>query len=142
MKKIVIKAVEKPVYKEPDDMIKWFCEALGLSSGDQKGGIEVELLKRFLVAAANNTGISSSEVKLPSNVARTTIIYHINRFIESGLVVKRGRKYYLRAQELSTSIEEIEYDIEREMRRMLDTAREFDMLFEGYYKKGKNVPVK
>jgi predicted transcriptional regulator len=141
MKKIVIRAVEKPVYKEPDDIIRWFCEALGLTSGDQKSGIEVELLKRFLAAAANNTGISSSEIRLPSNVARTTVIYHINRFMESGLVVKKGRKYYLRAPELSTAIEEIEYDIEREMRRMLDTAKEFDRLFEGYYKKGKNVPV-
>ena len=43
-------------------------------------------------------------------------------------MVKRGRKYYLRAPELSRAIEEIEYDIEREMHRMLDMAREFDRM--------------
>ena len=59
-----------------------------------------------------------------------TVIYHLNRFIDAGLLVKRGRKYYLRASEMYKAIEEIQYDMEREMKRMLDTAREFDKLME------------
>jgi hypothetical protein len=54
----------------------------------------------------------------------------LNRFIDAGLLVKRGRKYYLRASEMQKAIEEIEYDISREMQRMLDTAKEFDRLME------------
>ena len=50
---------------------------------------------------------------------------------EVGLLVKRGRKYYLRASEMHKAIEEIEYDVSREMQRMMDTAKEFDMLLQG-----------
>lgn len=146
MKRIVIKSVDKPLYGDPDDMLKWFCDALGLTTSGAADDIEVKLLKTFIIAAANNEGISSSDIKLDKNIARTTIIYHINRLIESGLVVKKGRKYYLRAQGLSNSLEEIEYDIEREMRRMFDAATEFDRIFNANYnnqthKKGKMVHI-
>lgn len=139
MGKIVIRSVDKPAYRNPNELIQWFCEALGLSNANGKGSIEAEILKRFIMAAASNSGISSSQIRLKPEVARSTVIYHINRFMEVGLVVKRGRKYYLRAQELSSSIEEIEYDINREMMRLLDTAREFDRIFDSYYRKGRNA---
>ncbi|MEM3020557.1 MAG: winged helix-turn-helix domain-containing protein [Candidatus Micrarchaeaceae archaeon] len=135
MKKIVIKSVDKPVEaKSPDAIISWFCEVFGLSGSGEPDSIESDILKRFLVAAARNEGISSSEIKLGKDVPRSTVIYHLNRLIESGLVVKRGRKYYMRAQGLSTSLEEVEYDIDREFQRMIDIAREFDRLFEMHYR--------
>ncbi len=141
MEKIVIRAVDRPAYKNPDEFIRWLCEALGLSNPNEKGSIEAEILKRFIVAAASNTGISSSQIALEPKVARSTVIYHLNRFIDSGLLVKKGRLYYLRAQELSTAIEEIEYDINREMMRILDAAREFDRAFDIQQSKGKKVKI-
>ncbi|MEM0149430.1 MAG: hypothetical protein QXW10_00855 [Candidatus Micrarchaeaceae archaeon] len=139
MKKIVIRSVDKPLKsKSPDALISWFCEALGLSGEGESDSIESEILKKFLMAAQKNIGISSSNIKLGKGVPRSTVIYHLNRLIESGLIVKRGRKYYMRAQALSTSIEEIEYDIDREFQRMIDMAKEFDRLFGkgrmGYHK--------
>ncbi len=141
MEKIVIKAVDKPAYRNPDEFIRWLCEAFGLSNPNEKDSIEAEILKRFVVAAAGNTGISSSQIVLKPKVARSTVIYHLNRFIDSGLVVKKGRKYYLRAQELSSAIEEIEYDINREMMRILDAAREFDRAFDLQHSRGRKVKI-
>ncbi len=131
MEKIIIKSINKPTQKDTDYLIIWFCKAFGLVG--EKGGsdIEVQIMKKFLTASFDNKGLSSSEIKIGKQpIARSTIIYNLNRFIESGLVVKKGRKYYFRAKELSSAIEEIEYDIEREMQRMLDIAKEFDKLFE------------
>lgn len=149
MKKIVIKSVDKPAESSsPDKLISWFCEVLGLSGPGGEESIESDILKRFLANASSNKGISSSEIKLGKDVPRSTIIYHLNRLVESGLVVRRGRKYYMRAQELSASIEEIEYDINREFQRMIDIAKEFDRMFEMRYasrgkalKGGKEIKV-
>ncbi|MDE1868365.1 MAG: hypothetical protein KGH60_00130 [Candidatus Micrarchaeota archaeon] len=127
MERIIIRFVERPDSDEPEEMIKWFCHVFGLSNDDDNG-IEEEILKSFVKAAYRDEGLSSSELKLHSDMARSTVIYHLNRFIDAGLLVKHGRKYFLRASEMSKAIEEIEYDIEREMRRMLDTAKEFDRL--------------
>jgi predicted transcriptional regulator len=131
VERIVIKFVERPDFNDPEKMLKWFCDVFGLSSGDDAmDSLEEQILRNFTEAAYENKGLASSELELNTELARSTVIYHLNRFIEVGLLVKRGRKYYLRASEMHKAIEEIEYDINREMARMLDTAKEFDRLME------------
>jgi predicted transcriptional regulator len=129
MERISIRVVSVPDKKSTQHLIKWFCLAFGLESDNSSDhGIEEELLGKFITAAYADRGISSSEIKLKNKIARSTVIYHLNRLMDAGLIVKRGRRYYLRATDMYRSIEEIEYDVDREMRRMLDTAREFDRL--------------
>lgn len=124
----MIRFVERPDSESPDEMIRWFCNVFGLSNDDDSDRIEEDILRSFVTAAYHDEGLASSELKLHADIARSTVIYHLNRFIDVGLLVKHGRKYYLRASEMSKAIEEIEYDIDREMSRMLDTAKEFDRL--------------
>ena len=106
MERLVLRFVEKPDSENPEKIIRWFCEVLGLSSGNDANNIEEQILKSFIDAAHSDKGISSSELKLDTTLARSTVIYHLNRFIEAGLLVKKGRKYYLRASEMQKAIEE------------------------------------
>jgi predicted transcriptional regulator len=130
MKSIIIRSVEKPSANQPQVLIKWFCEVFGLANDDEDNGIEEQILMRFAKAAYQGHGISSSELKLDKDIARSTVIYHLNRLMDMGIIIKRGRKYYLRAMDMSKTIEEIEYDLNREIMKMLDTAKEMDKLFE------------
>lgn len=126
--KIVIRSVEKPTARRPEDLIDWFCEVFGISAEGGESDAEERIFKAFAYAAFENKGLSSSDPALRSGLARSTVIYHLNRLIGMGLITKQGRKYYLRANEMSKVIEELEYDINREMMRMLDAAHEFDKL--------------
>jgi predicted transcriptional regulator len=140
MERIVIKFVERPDFKDQEKMLKWFCDVFGLSSGDDAfDSLEEQILKNFTEAAYKDKGLSSSELDLNTDLARSTVIYHLNRFIEVGLLVKHGRKYYLRASEMQKAMEEMKYDMEREMSRMIDTAREFDRLMETSMKKSSKT---
>ncbi|MDE1870813.1 MAG: winged helix-turn-helix transcriptional regulator [Candidatus Micrarchaeota archaeon] len=131
MERIVIKFIERPDFNDPEKILKWFCDVFGLSSDGEPNSIEEQILRNFTEAAySSNKGLSSSELRLNTQLARSTVIYHLNRFRDAGLLVKKGRKYYLRASEMRKAIEEIEYDINREMQRMLDMAGEFDKLME------------
>ncbi len=130
MGKIVIRDVERPDSKKPDAMIRWFLAVFDLGDGNEANGIEAQILGALVKASYNGEGISSSELKLNPEVARSTVIYHLNRLLELGIIVKRGRKYYLRATEMAKTMEEIEYDLEREMQRMIDMAREFDKMMQ------------
>jgi predicted transcriptional regulator len=130
MQGIVIRFVERPKSDNPEQMINWFCEVFGLTNGSGNNALEAQILKSFLEAAHNERGLTSSELRLDTDLARSTIIYHLNRFIDAGLLVKKGRKYYLRASEMQKAIAEIEYDVNREMHRMLDIAKDFDTLFQ------------
>ena len=68
---------------------------------------------------------------LETKLARSTVIYHLNRFRDAGLVVKRGRRYYLRAGEMEKVIQEIGYDLERELRGLIDASKRLDMMMHG-----------
>lgn len=139
MVKIIIKAVNKPNSSKPDMLLKWFCEAFGLSDSEDKEDVEFTILRNLTYAAYENKGYSSIELKEHVPIGRSTIVYHLNKFIESGLVVKRGRRYYLRSTDLSTAIEEIEYDLNKEMMKLLDAAKEFDRLMEGGARKEERI---
>ncbi len=127
MERIEIRFVEMPDPSDPTSIIRWFCRVFGLAT-ESGGNLEEQIFQNFAEAAYTNKGLSSSELKLDTELSRSTVIYHLNRFIEAGILVKHGRKYSLRASELSKAIEEIEYDINREMSRMLNTAKEYDRL--------------
>ncbi len=131
--KIVIRSLNRPSTNDTDMVIGWFCEAFGLSNSPNDE-FEVQLLKKFILAAKNGQGLSSKDIKLAEPVARSTIIYHLNRFIESGIIVKKGRKYYLRASEMTDLVEEMEYDVQKEFKRIYDIA---GMLDSQIYKKEK-----
>ncbi len=129
-KEIVIRYVEKPAREKDnaDVLIRWFCEALGLSKEDEKNSIEEKMLKKFIYAALKDRGISSGELDFGKPVPRSTVIYHLNRFVDAGLIVKRGRRYYLRSIDMAGVIKELEYDMDREIRRMLDMAEELNRI--------------
>jgi predicted transcriptional regulator len=136
MGKIVIRDVERPDSKKPDAMLRWFLAVFDLGDGNEANGIEAQILAALVRAGHVGEGISSSELKLQPPVARSTVIYHLNRLMELGIIVKKGRKYHLRANDMSKVMEEIEYDMEREMQRMIDMAREFDKLMQRRFREG------
>jgi predicted transcriptional regulator len=127
-KEIVIRSIEKPSRgkENADTLIRWFCVAFGLSKSDEKESLEEKILKKFIYAAFKNEGLSSSEISFGKPIPRSTIIYHLNRFVELGIIVKRGRKYYLRAMDMASTIKELEYDMNREMMKMFDIAEELN----------------
>jgi DNA-binding transcriptional ArsR family regulator len=140
MERISIRYVEAPKRKDQRELIRWFCMAFGLESSTDKGiGIEEELLRELAEATYSDKGLSSSKIKLREGVARSTVIYHLNRLMEAGLVTRRGRRYYLRSADMYRSIEEIEYDLTREMKRMLDFAKEFDRVMLAKHSKEQRV---
>lgn len=128
MEQIVIRFIEKPDQNDAEGIIRWFCDVFGLSNPEAENPVEKQVLKSFVEAAREGKGLSSSELDLETKLARSTVIYHLNRFRDAGLIVKRGRKYYLRAGEMEKVIQEIGYDLERELRGLIDTSKRLDMM--------------
>jgi len=131
MQQISIRFIEKPDQNDAEGIIRWFCDVFGLSNPEAENPVEEQILKSFVEAARDGKGLSSSELDLEAKLARSTVIYHLNRFRDAGLIVKRGRKYYLRAGEMEKVIQEIGYDLERELRGLIDASKRLDMMMHG-----------
>jgi len=123
-KRILIIEIEQPVEQKLEKEINWICYSLGLA--DKGDRLATSIFSELVLAAKRREGISSREITEKENVTQAAVVYHLNNFIRSGVVVRRGRIYYLRATSLDRTIEEIEHDMVRRMRIIRRVARMVD----------------
>ena len=125
--RIAIKQVNRPQKESVDSLVTWFCESLDLSDKDS---LEPTMLKEIINKSIKGNGVTSMELKMRLGTPRTTVIYHLNRMIYSGIVVRKGRKYYLRSTDMASTLEELQADMQREFMRMIEFAQKMDAMFE------------
>lgn len=127
--KLVIKALNKPAKGGQDELLGWFCEVFDLA-GKNDDAMEPEMLKQIAERSINGEGITSKDLNRRLETPRSTVIYHLNRFIYSGLVVRKGRRYYLRSNDMASTLEEMQAEMEREFNRMIEFAERLDKMLE------------
>ncbi len=126
--KIVIRTVGRPSGKDAEELVDWFCKVFDLSK--EKGEIEPLLLREVIKNSLVGSGTTSKALNEKLELPRSTVIYHLNRFIYSGLVIRRGRRYYLRSEDMASTLEELQGEIDREFGRMMEFAEKMDSFFE------------
>ncbi len=126
--KIVVRQIGRPHKENADALLVWFCESLDLSGNKDIMG--PEMLREIINGSMNGNGVTSKELNWKLNVPRTTVIYHLNRFIYSGIVIRRGRRYYLRSEDMKSTLQELQADMIREFQRMMDMAQKLDGILE------------
>ena len=70
--------------------------------------------------------MNSEQIAADLNLSRGTIIHHINKLVESGLVLHRGNDYLLRVDNLSELIDELEKDVHRTLTDLREVASDID----------------
>ena len=95
--------------------LKWLSDELG-----------AEILKEILRAESKGGIIRSISISKKMRVTRGGAVYHLNKLMASGLIVRRGRDYELRGQNLSDTVEEMEQDMRRFFRQIRRMADEID----------------
>ncbi|MFH1107360.1 MAG: hypothetical protein V1787_05695 [Candidatus Micrarchaeota archaeon] len=124
-KSLTVRSVELPHLKDFDSDFEWLCECLGLTSGE-KDGLAPGIFKQIVEAERAGRPARSIVISRKFKVTRGGAVYHLNRLIETGLIVRHGRAYGLRAGNLSETVDEVEEDMLRMFRRMKQIAREMD----------------
>lgn len=124
-RQIMVRTVERPHSRKPQQELAWLCESFGIAPNDPRR----EILQEILKAERSDQGVRSVVISQKMNITRGGAVYHLNRMIETGLVVRNGRQYELRAQNLEETIEEMEEDMVRMFRRMRSIAKELDEEF-------------
>ncbi|MBD3210197.1 hypothetical protein GF318_02340 [Candidatus Micrarchaeota archaeon] len=123
-KQIVIRYIMVPQEDDYDAELDWIFQCLGL--GGETDEIARAIFQELVKAAREGEGISSRKLMEKLPVTQAAIIYHLNTFIRSGLVVRHGRSYYLRGGSLEHALEEVESDMLRRMKRLKEVAKKID----------------
>ena len=82
----------------------------------------LELLK----AAKRREALSSDELAENLELSRGTVIHHINKLMDAGLVVHHKSNYGLRMERLGMLIAELERDLDSTLKNLKEVAIDID----------------
>ncbi len=124
--RITIVQIRKPADQNVNKELQWLGSSLGLFNLRDKDKSCFRVFIELLKSAKARQTITSDELAARLSLSRGTIIHHINRLIESGLVVHEGNTYTLRVENLRNLIEELEKDIKRATEDLKEVAKDID----------------
>ena len=123
---ITIVNIRKPAEHNVNQELQWFGSSLGLFNLRDRDKSTFRVFIELLKSAKGRKLLTSDELAAKLSLSRGTIIHHINKLIESGLVIHEGNQYTLRVENLKSLIEEIEKDIKRACDDLKEVAKEID----------------
>jgi predicted transcriptional regulator len=124
--KITIIKTGKPEMQNINDLLQWFGGSLGLFNIRDKDRSCFRVFIVLLKAGKQSKGLSSEEIAEVTVLSRGTIVYHLNKLIEAGLVREQSKKYYLEAENLEKLISKLRMDMDQAFDNLSDIGQEID----------------
>ena len=124
--RITIINIRKPAEHNVNQELQWFGSSLGLFNLRDKDKSTFRIFIELLKSAKAKQTLTSDELAAKLSLSRGTIIHHINKLMESGIVVHEGNRYTLRVENLKSLIDEVEKDIKRACEDLKEVAKEID----------------
>ncbi|MBL7050787.1 winged helix-turn-helix transcriptional regulator [Candidatus Woesearchaeota archaeon] len=124
--RITIIKIRKPLKKDINDELQWLGASLGLFNLRDKDKSCFRIFVELLKISKKGVSISSDELAFKAGLSRGTVIHHINKLIDAGLVVTNDRKYILRENKLAPLIDELENDMKRTYNTLKEIAKDID----------------
>ncbi len=112
-KKITIVKISKPSQRDLNHELQWFGDSLGLFNLRDKDKSCFRIFIELIKAAKLREPLTSDEIAEKLNLSRGTVIHHINKLMEAGIVIHLKNRYMLRVDNLAALIDELHRDIRK-----------------------------
>ena len=116
----------KPEVQSLNEELQWLGDSLGLFSLRDRDKSCFRLFIELIKSAKRKEPLSSDELAERLQLSRGTVIHHMNRLMDSGIVVHEGRKYLLRVTNLKALVDEVKKDLSRTLDDLQSIADEID----------------
>ncbi len=93
--RITIVNMRKPESSKLNEDIQWIGNSLGLFGSRDKNSSCFRIFVELLKAARRKEGLTSDQLALRCELTRGTVVHHLHRLIECGLVRESFHTYYL-----------------------------------------------
>lgn len=119
-------SIRKPVQKNVNQELQWLGSSLGLFNLRDKDKSCFRVFIELIKNAKLGKPLSSDEIAYSLGLSRGTVVHHLNKLLDSGIVVEAERGYILRVSNLRDLINEVEKDLERTLDELREMAEEID----------------
>ncbi|MBI3051104.1 winged helix-turn-helix transcriptional regulator [Candidatus Woesearchaeota archaeon] len=109
-----------------NDEIKWLGHALGLFSLRDRESSCYRIFVELLKGAKQQQPLSSDELAHRLGLSRGTVMHHMNRLMEAGLVTMQRNKYALRDENLEVVLADLRRDMEKAFGELQKMAKRID----------------
>ena len=124
--RITFVTMRKPTQKNINEKLQWFGNSLGLFNLRDKDKSCYRIFIELLKATKKSTPLSSDELAARLGLTRGTVIHHISKLMDAGIVVHDNNRYLLRVDNLKALVAELEKDVKRMTEDLKDIADEID----------------
>ena len=126
LQRITIMSIRKPVQKNVNQELQWLGSSLGLFNLRDKDKSCFRVFIELIKNAKLGKPLSSDEIAYSLGLSRGTVVHHLNKLLDSGIVVEAERGYILRVSNLRDLINEVEKDLERTLSELREMAEVID----------------
>ena len=119
-------SIRKPVQKNINQELQWLGSSLGLFNLRDKDKSCFRVFIELIKNAKLGKPLSSDEIAYSLGLSRGTVVHHLNKLLDSGIVMEAERGYILRVSNLRGLINEVEKDLERTLDELREMAEEID----------------
>lgn len=123
--KITFSRERKPSDKI-NEKLQWFGRSLGLFSPRDKDGSCFRIFIELLKMSKQHKFLSSDELAYKLGLTRGTVVHHLNRLMEAGIIVTEKNGYMMRSSNLENLVEDIENDLVSLMGSLKKVAKDID----------------
>ena len=123
--KITLINVDPPVSADINAELQWLGATLGLFGQRDK---DSSCFRVFitLVRSAGDQRLSSDDIADRTKLSRGTVVHHLNRLRDAGLVIPGKQGYALSAESIHDSLHRLEEELQHMMRLMQAVAKDID----------------
>ena len=129
-KRITIIHITKPSVRSLNNELQWFGAALGLFNLRDKDKSCFRIFIELLKSTKKGLPVTSEQISERLHLSRGTVVHHLNKLIETGIVIPDRNKYILRVDNLEMLIDEIQRDTRRAFEDLKQVASEIDRWME------------
>lgn len=116
--------------KQVNEELQWLGDSLGLFNLRDKDKSCFRVFLELIKAAKQSKSLTSDDVAEKLGLSRGTVIHHINKMMESGIIIHTDNRYMLRVDNLTQLILELRKDIDRTIDDMKEIAGDIDRWLE------------
>ncbi|MBI2550240.1 winged helix-turn-helix transcriptional regulator [Candidatus Woesearchaeota archaeon] len=124
--RITIIRVSRPRQHNVNDELRWLGHSLGLFTERDKDSSLYRLFVELIKSRRGNQLLTSDELAHRVGLSRGTVVHHLNKLLESGIVVSERNRYVLRVGNLEVLIEELRKDVRRTLDDLKAIAKQID----------------
>lgn len=126
MQRITVINIRLPGTRDVNQQLQWLGSSLGLFNLRDKDKSCFRIFIELLKTTKKNKSLSSDELAESLHLSRGTVVHHLHKLEEAGLISYESKGYILRVQNLSTLIDELEHDIQKACDQLKRVAQQID----------------